>query len=188
MKWKGVIPAITTCFKSGSEIDHAFMTGHCQWLVENGCTGVVVLGSLGEGQGRTDWTANRGRGQSNEGRGDRDADVARRFRASASDGAARAPVPGDRRVDTRGQIAPYPGGVASGACSSPTGLRTECDPGARYGFGQRLYEAHNHRHPVLLRFLLDERPDRNDLNAIASTSDSSCGDGCRERRCYRHNA
>ena len=49
MKWKGVIPAITTCFKSGSEIDHAFMTSHCQWLVENGCTGVVVLGSLGEG-------------------------------------------------------------------------------------------------------------------------------------------
>ena len=49
MKWKGVIPAITTCFKSGSEIDHAFMTSHCQWLVENGCTGVVVVGSLGEG-------------------------------------------------------------------------------------------------------------------------------------------
>lgn len=49
MKWKGVLPAITTCFKSGSEIDHAFMTGHSQWLVENGCTGVVVLGSLGEG-------------------------------------------------------------------------------------------------------------------------------------------
>jgi dihydrodipicolinate synthase/N-acetylneuraminate lyase len=49
MKWKGVIPAITTCFKSGSQVDHAFMTSHCQWLVENGCTGVVVLGSLGEG-------------------------------------------------------------------------------------------------------------------------------------------
>jgi 1-pyrroline-4-hydroxy-2-carboxylate deaminase len=49
MKWRGVIPAITTCFKSGSEIDHAFMTAHCQWLMENGCTGVVVLGSLGEG-------------------------------------------------------------------------------------------------------------------------------------------
>ena len=49
MKWKGVLPAITTCFKAGSEIDHAFMTAHSQWLVENGCTGVVVLGSLGEG-------------------------------------------------------------------------------------------------------------------------------------------
>jgi 1-pyrroline-4-hydroxy-2-carboxylate deaminase len=49
MKWKGVIPAITTCFKSGSQIDHAFMGNHCQWLIENGCTGVVALGSLGEG-------------------------------------------------------------------------------------------------------------------------------------------
>jgi 1-pyrroline-4-hydroxy-2-carboxylate deaminase len=49
MKWKGVMPAITTCFQSGAEIDHGFMTAHCQWLVENGCTGVVALGSLGEG-------------------------------------------------------------------------------------------------------------------------------------------
>ena len=49
MKWQGVIPAITTCFAKGSRIDHAFMTNHCQWLVENGCTGVVALGSLGEG-------------------------------------------------------------------------------------------------------------------------------------------
>jgi dihydrodipicolinate synthase/N-acetylneuraminate lyase len=49
MKWRGVIPAITTSFKHGSEIDHAFTTSHCQWLVENGCTGVVALGSLGEG-------------------------------------------------------------------------------------------------------------------------------------------
>jgi 1-pyrroline-4-hydroxy-2-carboxylate deaminase len=49
MKWRGVMPAITTCFKSGSEVDHAFMASHCQWLVENGCTGVVALGSLGEG-------------------------------------------------------------------------------------------------------------------------------------------
>ncbi len=49
MKWKGVLPAITTCFKPGSEVDHGFMTAHCQWLIENGCTGVVALGSLGEG-------------------------------------------------------------------------------------------------------------------------------------------
>ena len=49
MKWTGVIPAITTCFKSDSQIDHGFMASHCQWLVENGCTGVVALGSLGEG-------------------------------------------------------------------------------------------------------------------------------------------
>ena len=49
MKWKGVLPAITTCFKSGSQVDHGFMASHCQWLIENGCTGVVALGSLGEG-------------------------------------------------------------------------------------------------------------------------------------------
>jgi 1-pyrroline-4-hydroxy-2-carboxylate deaminase len=49
MKWKGVIPAITTCFQSESQIDHGFMANHCEWLVENGCTGVVALGSLGEG-------------------------------------------------------------------------------------------------------------------------------------------
>jgi 1-pyrroline-4-hydroxy-2-carboxylate deaminase len=49
MNWTGVIPAITTCFKSGSQVDHAFMASHCQWLIENGCTGVVALGSLGEG-------------------------------------------------------------------------------------------------------------------------------------------
>jgi 1-pyrroline-4-hydroxy-2-carboxylate deaminase len=49
MNWKGVIPAITTCFKSDSQVDHAFVAHHCQWLVENGCTGVVALGSLGEG-------------------------------------------------------------------------------------------------------------------------------------------
>src|SRR5581483_1837279 len=30
-------------------IDHAFMAEHCRWLVGNGCTGVVGLGSLGEG-------------------------------------------------------------------------------------------------------------------------------------------
>ncbi len=49
MKWIGVMPAITTCFKSGTQIDYGFMTAHVQWLVENGCTGVVALGSLGEG-------------------------------------------------------------------------------------------------------------------------------------------
>ena len=49
MKWKGVMPAITTCFDEQGRIDHAFMESHCRWLVDNGCTGVVLLGSLGEG-------------------------------------------------------------------------------------------------------------------------------------------
>jgi 4-hydroxy-tetrahydrodipicolinate synthase len=49
MNWKGVIPAITTCFGENLQVDHGFMTKHCQWLLENGCAGVVALGSLGEG-------------------------------------------------------------------------------------------------------------------------------------------
>ncbi len=49
MKWQGVMPAITTCFDHHEKVDHAFMANHCRWLVENGCTGVVALGSLGEG-------------------------------------------------------------------------------------------------------------------------------------------
>ena len=49
MNWKGVMPAITTCFDEGRKLDHGFMAGHCRWLLDNGCTGVVALGSLGEG-------------------------------------------------------------------------------------------------------------------------------------------
>lgn len=49
MNWKGVMPAITTCFTHDYSVDHAFMVNHCRWLVDNGCTGVVALGSLGEG-------------------------------------------------------------------------------------------------------------------------------------------
>jgi len=49
MNWKGVMPAITTSFSEDLHIDHDFMTRHCQWLLENGCTGIVALGSLGEG-------------------------------------------------------------------------------------------------------------------------------------------
>lgn len=49
MNWKGVMPAITTSFTEDLGIDHYFMARHCQWLLENGCTGIVALGSLGEG-------------------------------------------------------------------------------------------------------------------------------------------
>ena len=48
MNWHGVMPAMTTCFDEDLQIDHAFMARHAQWLVENGCTGIVSLGSLGE--------------------------------------------------------------------------------------------------------------------------------------------
>jgi len=49
MNWKGVTPAITTPFNENLTIDHGFLAEHCRWLLENGCTGVVALGSLGEG-------------------------------------------------------------------------------------------------------------------------------------------
>ncbi len=48
MKWKGVIPAMTTEFKPDLSVDHAAVAKHARWLVDNGCTGVVALGSLGE--------------------------------------------------------------------------------------------------------------------------------------------
>jgi 1-pyrroline-4-hydroxy-2-carboxylate deaminase len=49
MQWRGVIPAITTPFHEDLSVDHEFFGRHCSWLIENGCTGIVALGSLGEG-------------------------------------------------------------------------------------------------------------------------------------------
>jgi len=49
LKWQGVMPAITTCFKEDLSIDHEFVARHVNWLVDHGCTGVITPGSLGEG-------------------------------------------------------------------------------------------------------------------------------------------
>lgn len=49
MNWTGVMPAITTCFDENLDIDHEFTARHVNWLVDNGCTGIVTNGSLGEG-------------------------------------------------------------------------------------------------------------------------------------------
>lgn len=49
MNWRGVMPAITTCFDAHLRVDPGFMAAHCRWLLENGCAGIVALGSLGEG-------------------------------------------------------------------------------------------------------------------------------------------
>jgi dihydrodipicolinate synthase/N-acetylneuraminate lyase len=49
MNWKGVLPAITTSFTEDLRVDHGFLAKHCRWLLDNGCTGIVALGSLGEG-------------------------------------------------------------------------------------------------------------------------------------------
>ncbi len=47
--WHGVVPAITTPFDAAGGVDHEFLARHPNWLVEAGCTGIVPLGSLGEG-------------------------------------------------------------------------------------------------------------------------------------------
>jgi dihydrodipicolinate synthase/N-acetylneuraminate lyase len=49
MNWTGVMPAMTTAFDTNLAVDHNFMAQHSQWLLANGCTGLVMLGSLGEG-------------------------------------------------------------------------------------------------------------------------------------------
>jgi dihydrodipicolinate synthase/N-acetylneuraminate lyase len=49
MKWQGVIPAITTPFKPDLSVDADLLVKQVDALVRAGCTGVVALGSLGEG-------------------------------------------------------------------------------------------------------------------------------------------
>ncbi len=49
MEWKGVMPAITTCFDEALNVNYKFIAEHCNWLIDNGCTGIVTPGSLGEG-------------------------------------------------------------------------------------------------------------------------------------------
>lgn len=48
MNWTGVMPAITTAFHPDLSVDHATIARHAQWLIENGCSGIICLGSLGE--------------------------------------------------------------------------------------------------------------------------------------------
>ena len=49
MNWSGVMPAMTTAFDNNLAVDHDFVARHAKWLLENGSTGLVMLGSLGEG-------------------------------------------------------------------------------------------------------------------------------------------
>ena len=49
MKWQGVLPAITTPFKPDFSVDADLLVKQVDALVRAGCTGVVALGSLGEG-------------------------------------------------------------------------------------------------------------------------------------------
>ena len=49
MNWSGVLPAMTTPFDSNMKVDHTFLAQHAAWQLGNGCKGLVMLGSLGEG-------------------------------------------------------------------------------------------------------------------------------------------
>jgi 1-pyrroline-4-hydroxy-2-carboxylate deaminase len=49
MNWSGVMPAMTTPFDTGMKVDHRFLAQHAAWQLGNGCSGLVMLGSLGEG-------------------------------------------------------------------------------------------------------------------------------------------
>ncbi len=47
--WTGVFPAITTPFQTDGALDEPFLADHVRWLADEGCRGIVALGSLGEG-------------------------------------------------------------------------------------------------------------------------------------------
>ena len=48
MNWTGVMPAMTTAFNADLSIDHGFVAQHANWMIDNGCNGIVTPGSLGE--------------------------------------------------------------------------------------------------------------------------------------------
>jgi len=48
-QWQGVLPAVTTSFAADGALDTAACERHFGWLVAQGCDGLIVSGSLGEG-------------------------------------------------------------------------------------------------------------------------------------------
>jgi 1-pyrroline-4-hydroxy-2-carboxylate deaminase len=48
MNWTGVMPAMTTAFDKKDRVDSEFMSRHATWMIDNGCTALIMLGSLGE--------------------------------------------------------------------------------------------------------------------------------------------
>ncbi len=49
-KWKGVFPALTTQFQPDQSLDLAATARHLDLLIRSGIHGVILLGSVGEGQ------------------------------------------------------------------------------------------------------------------------------------------
>jgi 1-pyrroline-4-hydroxy-2-carboxylate deaminase len=48
MKWQGVFPAVTTPFREDLSVDFDFLPRQLESMLAAGCTGFVLLGSLGE--------------------------------------------------------------------------------------------------------------------------------------------
>ena len=47
MNWNGVMPAMTTAFDAKDRVDAEFMSRHATWMIDNGCTALIMLGILG---------------------------------------------------------------------------------------------------------------------------------------------
>ncbi len=47
--FRHVLPAITTPWTTDDRVDHDFLARHAQWQLAAGCSGLIPLGSLGEG-------------------------------------------------------------------------------------------------------------------------------------------
>jgi 1-pyrroline-4-hydroxy-2-carboxylate deaminase len=48
MDWQGVMPAMTTAFDEALDVDTRAIANRAKWMIDSGCTGVILLGSLGE--------------------------------------------------------------------------------------------------------------------------------------------
>ena len=46
--WRGVFPAVTTQFKKDHSVDLEATQKHVDVLIESGCRGLVMLGTVGE--------------------------------------------------------------------------------------------------------------------------------------------
>lgn len=49
MNWQGVMPAMTTAFDEALNVDTRAIANRAKWMIDSGCGGVILLGSLGEG-------------------------------------------------------------------------------------------------------------------------------------------
>jgi 4-hydroxy-tetrahydrodipicolinate synthase len=54
MYFEGVIPALVTPFGEDGSVDAAALVRHAEWLLENGSTGLVGTGTMGEAQSLSD--------------------------------------------------------------------------------------------------------------------------------------